>query len=211
MQGQVTVAPGMFAGNTFAIQDDTGGIYVYAGTYALPTMALGDTGLVTGTLKLYNGLLEVDPVTGIVNLGAGTVPDPTPATTGNVDPTQGLLIEVSGTATWPTTSPAPGTANWTFTINDGSGQVAVFVDKDTQIDMRKPYQPGGNDRSRLQRQLQCPADHAPHAIRYCGGSRADLHHRQIRPRLGGGKRRLHLHPRRHQRDRCRALQRRHHR
>ena len=76
MQGQVTVAPGMFAGNTFAIQDDTGGIYVYAGTYALPTMALGDTVLVTGTLKLYNGLLEVDPVTGIVNLGAGTVPDP---------------------------------------------------------------------------------------------------------------------------------------
>ena len=141
MQGQVTVAPGMFAGNTFAIQDDTGGIYVYAGTYTLPTMALGDTVLVTGTLKLYNGLLEVDPVTGIVNLGAGTVPDPTSATTGNVDPTQGLLIEVSGTATWSTTPPAPGTANWTFTINDGSGQVAVFVDKDTQIDMRSYTSP----------------------------------------------------------------------
>jgi len=141
MQGQVTVAPGMFAGNTFAIQDDTGGIYVYAGTYTLPPMALGDTVLVTGTLKLYNGLLEVDPVTGIVNLGAGTVPDPTPTPTGDVDPTQGLLIEVSGTATWSTTPPAPGASNWTFTINDDSGEVAVFVDKDTQIDMRSYTSP----------------------------------------------------------------------
>lgn len=135
MQGQVTVAPGMHGSNVFAIQDSTGGIYIYAGSYALPAMALGDTVLVTGTLKLYNGLLEVDPVQGVVNLGAGTVPDPAPTATGSVDPTQGLLIEVTGTATWSSAPPAPGAANWTFYIDDGSGPVAVFVDRDTAIDM----------------------------------------------------------------------------
>jgi len=135
MQGQVTVAPGTYSGNSFVIQDSTGGIYIYSGAYALPAMALGDTVLVTGTLKLFNGLLEVDPVQGVVNLGAGTVPDPAPTATGSVDPTQGLLIEVTGTATWTSAPPSPGAANWTFYIDDGSGPVAVFVDRDTAIDM----------------------------------------------------------------------------
>lgn len=135
MMGNVTVKPGMFAANVFAIQDSTGGIYVYAGSTPLPTMELGDVVEISGTLKLYNGLLEVDPLEGVAVHGSGTVPAAQPTTTGNLGATQGKLVEVTGVASWATNPPTPGAANWTFTINDGTGPVNVFVDKDTQIDM----------------------------------------------------------------------------
>ncbi len=141
MLGHVTVKPGMYAGNIFAIQDDTGGMYVYAGSTPLPTMELGDVVEITGTLKLYNGLLEVDPLEGVYVHTAGSVPAPLPTTTGGLGATQGWLVEVTGVATWSTTPPAPGASNWTFVINDGTGPVNVFVDKDTQIDMRAYVSP----------------------------------------------------------------------
>lgn len=135
MMGNVTVKPGMYAANTFVIQDATGGMYVYAGSTPLPTMNLGDVVEISGTLKVFNGLLEVDPLEGVYVHGAGSVPDAQPATTGGLGTTQGLLVEVTGVASWTTAPPAPGSTNWTFVINDGTGPVNVFVDKDTQIDM----------------------------------------------------------------------------
>jgi len=146
VQGNVTVVPGIIRTDTFAIQDATGGIYVFVASstgVSIPPMALGDVVQVSGTLKLYNGLLEFDPVSAIVNIGPGAVPAPTVVSTSvtSVDPTQGLLIQVSGTASWATTPPAPGASDWSFTIDDGSGSVTVFVDKDTHIDMRSYTSP----------------------------------------------------------------------
>ncbi len=135
LQGHVTVRPGTYSANTFVIQDETGGMYVYAGSTTLPTMQLGDVVEVTGTLKLFNGLLEVDPLEGVTVHGSGAVPDPRPTTTGALGTTQGWLVEATGTATWTTAPPAAGSANWSFTLNDGTGPMTVFVDKDTAIDM----------------------------------------------------------------------------
>lgn len=140
LQGNATVLPGMFRTDTFAIQDATGGMYIYkGGGTGIPTMQLGDSVRVTGTLKLYNGLLEMDPTTSIVNTGPGTVPAPLTVTTNAVNPTQGLLIQVSGaisttSGTW--SPPVPGASNFTFYVNDGSGPVQVFADLDTHIDLR---------------------------------------------------------------------------
>ena len=136
LRGVVTVPPGVYRNNAFVIQDTTGGMYIYAGSTALPSIALGDVVQVTGTLKLYNGLLEIDPLTGVSKHGTAPVPAPLFVGTGNVDATQGWLIRVSGTATFATTPPTPGASDWSFTLNDGSGAVKIFVDKDTRIDMR---------------------------------------------------------------------------
>ncbi|HOU13610.1 MAG TPA: Ig-like domain-containing protein [Anaerolineae bacterium] len=137
IQGKVTVPPGIYRGNAFVIQDDTGGLYIYTGATTLPPIALGDTVRVTGTLKLYNGLLEIDPMTGIANLGSGMPPAPLNLTTGAVAANEGWLVQVTGTATWSGTPPTPdGTSDFTIYANDGSGAVQVFVDKDTRIDLR---------------------------------------------------------------------------
>jgi hypothetical protein len=100
VQGNVTVVPGVYRNNAFTIQDATGGIYVYVASGSIPPMVLGDVVQVSGTLYLYNGLLEFDPTTAMVNVGPGTVPAPMVVSTSvtSVDPTQGLLVQVSGTA-----------------------------------------------------------------------------------------------------------------
>ncbi len=142
--GNVIVTPGTFDARTFAIQDATGGMYVFKSSGGIPAMALGDVVQTTGTLTLYNGLLEMDPTTAIVNLGSGTVPAAQAISTAPtvVNSTQGLLIQVTGTVTWGTNPPAPdGTTNWTMYINDGSGQLPVYVDKETFIDMRSYISP----------------------------------------------------------------------
>ncbi|MFZ3151909.1 MAG: Ig-like domain-containing protein [Anaerolineaceae bacterium] len=136
LQGNITVVPGLLGTKTFAIQDATGGIYIYPGSYSLPPMELGDVVQVKGTIKNYNGLLEIDPVNSITWISTGTVPAALETATNAVASTQGKLIEVEGTITLPTTPPVPGAAHYTFSINDGSGPVNVYVYKLTNIDMR---------------------------------------------------------------------------
>jgi uncharacterized repeat protein (TIGR01451 family) len=137
VEGNVTVPPGIFDSRTFAIQDATGGVYVYK-VSGIPALTLGDLVQVTGTLKPYNGLLEFDPTTAIVRVGPGSVPAPQVISTSAaiVSNTQGLLVRVTGIVTWTTTPTAPGTGDWSFYVNDGSGPIEIFVDKETQIDMR---------------------------------------------------------------------------
>ncbi len=117
LQGKVTVPPGIYRGNAFVIQDDTGGLYIYTGSFTLPQIALGDTVRVTGTLTLYSGQLQMDPMTGIANLGSGTPPDPRSLTTGAVAANEGWLARVTGTATWTGTPPVPGVSNFTINAN----------------------------------------------------------------------------------------------
>jgi|GEM_PF-777976 len=68
-QGIVTTTPGIYGGKAFAIQDATGGLYVYTNTdYSL---TVGDEVYVVGALKDYNGLLEFDPVSSVVKKSGG--------------------------------------------------------------------------------------------------------------------------------------------
>jgi uncharacterized repeat protein (TIGR01451 family) len=120
IQGNVTVVPGMIANNSFAIQDDTAGIYVYPSV--APPMALGDLVQVEGTVDNYNGLLEMSPVTNITVIGPGTPPEPTLTQTGSVADTQGLLVQLEGTVT-----SISGTTSKTILIDDGSGEATVYI------------------------------------------------------------------------------------
>jgi uncharacterized protein YdeI (BOF family) len=140
IQGNLTIEPHLFASrDSFYIQDSTGGIYIYpAYDYVAPDMNLGDVVTIKGTVKVYGGITEIDPVTSLVVEGSGTVPTPEVTVTNpNVlKNTQGKLIQVEGTIRAPNTPPAPGAAHYTLYIDDGSGEVTVYVYKLTNIDMR---------------------------------------------------------------------------
>ena len=70
------------------------------------------------------------------NLGAGPLVDPKPYTTGQVaaGASEGWLSVITGTVSG---LPActPGTANYQFNLDDGSGSTVIFVDKDTLVDV----------------------------------------------------------------------------
>ena len=139
LEGNLTLAPGSIRPDTFAFQDATGGMYVFVASssgVSLPPLELGDVVQVEGTLKDFSGLLEIDPITSFTRISTGTVPAPQVISTSVaiVGPTQGWLVQVSGTATWST--PQTLGADWSFTLNDGSGPIKIFIDKDTGIDLR---------------------------------------------------------------------------
>ncbi len=155
LRGNVTVVPGRFATRSFAIQDSTGGIYVYPAASSCLLIALGDVVQVNGTIKDYNGLLEVDPVVSINRIGSGVVPAPVITDTASVGSNQGKLVQVTGTATWSGSPPGPAGGNFGFSITDDSGTVAGYRYGLTGIDMRGLYQRRYDPDNRFQRRVQC--------------------------------------------------------
>ncbi|MCD6427671.1 MAG: Ig-like domain-containing protein, partial [Caldisericaceae bacterium] len=125
VEGNVTVKPGTF-NKGFAIQDATGGIYVY-NTGSIENFNLGDDVKVKGTLKSFNGLLEISADNADIEfVSSGTVPAPKIEQTGSVgESTEGLLIEISGTV--------ESVSGSSFTVNDGTGAATVYIDSDTGI------------------------------------------------------------------------------
>jgi uncharacterized protein YdeI (BOF family) len=128
IQGNVTVVANKIAANGFAIQDATGGIYVYYGGTP-PTMALGDLVQMEGTIDNYNGLLEFTSITNLTNVGPGTPPEPILTPTGSVGVTQGLLVQLKGSVTYF----SGGTGNQTIRMDDGSGEATVYIYSRTGI------------------------------------------------------------------------------
>ncbi len=150
VQGTVTSPDGIYSigSSDFYIQDATGGVDVFASGLVFGA-ALGDSVQVTGYVKNFSGLCEIDSTAaliGFVNLGPATfVPDPlvltcaqaaasfvpgSPAT----EPNEGKLIRINGVhlsaGSWPTTA---GTVNVTLSVTDGTGTVTLFIDKDTSV------------------------------------------------------------------------------
>jgi len=124
--GTVIVAAGSYNAG-FAIQDATAGIYIYPSSFV--AMNLGDTVILTGTLTSYRCLLEITPSpANIQYTGPGTVPDPLPYATGDIgEESEGWLVVITGTVAGLPSNP--------FTLDDGSGEVPVYVDADTGISL----------------------------------------------------------------------------
>ncbi len=101
VRGVVTVPTGAFnTDRSFALQDDTGGLYVFRTEGIGQVLSVGDEVCVTGRLAEYHGLLELMPRTPaqVVRLGSAVVPAPvavTPKTIGKAN--EGLLIKTTGT------------------------------------------------------------------------------------------------------------------
>jgi hypothetical protein len=130
VRGVVTNGPEL--GPIRYLQDATAGIAAYSPSQ-LGTITLGDSVAITGTLKNYNGLLEIDPVSNVQLIASGaTVPAPV-SFTGNLtaafaEQYEGMLVELNNVASITTTS---GGAVTTF-----SGNTNYTLDGDPILAMR---------------------------------------------------------------------------
>jgi DNA/RNA endonuclease YhcR with UshA esterase domain len=138
IDGSVTVPSGAFSSSTFdqgfAIQDRTGGIYV--STADNLGFALRQQVHVTGTLAdtVLPGLLVLVNVTDVKAHGSGPKVRPLPVATGDVnDDTEGSLVRITGIITQPIVNDLP--FGFIIVVNDGSGDVNVFVCASTGIDV----------------------------------------------------------------------------
>jgi hypothetical protein len=139
VEGSVTVPSGLLSSGGsldqgFAIQDDTGGIYV-----SVPTnlgLTLRQRVLVTGKLADSNGFLILVPAsTADVEVrDRGRKVKPLWLRTGSVGAAnQGLLVRVVGVITQPLAPDPPfGTQ---VVVDDGSGPLRIFVNTSTGIDV----------------------------------------------------------------------------
>ena len=121
------------------IQDGTAGIGVYtSGGVSGPLVAPlvpGDSILVTGGLKMFRGLLEIDPITSLTVL-AGNRPIPAPvvfpsaqAASAYAEQYEGMLVRINGLTSVNTTGGASVTAfsaNTTYRLNNNA-TLATYV------------------------------------------------------------------------------------
>lgn len=126
--GYITVAPGTFNSATgelgFAIQDDTGGVYIKMSeelTFGLDTQVR-----VTGTLGQMAQLRVIEAAPADVSMLSGTMTvAPATVATGSVnEDVEGELIKVTGAVTRIEDDAPYGIKVY---IDDGSGEVQVFV------------------------------------------------------------------------------------
>ncbi len=107
-------------------QDGTAGIAAYSTT--LSTVTRGDSILITGTIKDYNQLLEIDPVTSFTVINSGNLsPIPQIVTPNGLDETnEGELVQIDN-ATF-TTSPGglfSSNSPYSFTANGETSTIYV--------------------------------------------------------------------------------------
>ena len=138
IDGSVTVPSGAFSSSTFdqgfAIQDRTGGIYV--STSDNLGFAPRQQVRVTGTLAdtVLPGLLVLVDVTATKPHGSGPKVQALPVATGEVgEETEGSIVRITGTISQPIVNDLP--FGFIIVVNDGSGEVNVFVAASTGIDV----------------------------------------------------------------------------
>jgi len=138
IDGSVTEPSGAFSSSTFdqgfALQDRTGGIYV--STSDNLGFAPRQQVRVTGTLAdtVLPGLLVLVDVTDVKAHGRGPTIQARPVTTGGVgEGTEGSIVRIMGTITQPIVNDLP--FGFIIVVNDGSGEVNVFVAASTGIDV----------------------------------------------------------------------------
>ena len=136
IQGVITAPTGVFnSGRTEVyLQDDTGGMNLFSFNPVWENgYELGDEFKVTGTIIVYNGLTELEPIT-VELIGKGRPqPEPLLVTCGelwasydyatNSEPTESLLIRLNG-VTWDSGN---------FALMDDTGTAMMYIDPDTGI------------------------------------------------------------------------------
>ncbi len=125
VRGSVTVPTGaLTAGQSFAVQDATGGLYVYRSKGIGQALAVGDEVCVTGKLTEYHGLLELVPASPaqVTRLGAGKTPQPQVIEPGKIsEATEGRLVSMTG--------PVSRLGDRRFRVGDA----AIFLEKQAGI------------------------------------------------------------------------------
>jgi len=127
-RGVVSVTPGQLSGSYFYIQDDAAGMQIYSSKKSFPHLTTGDGVEISGTMsEAYNEKrINVGAASDITVLGRETVRVHQKRTGQIGEANEGLLVRVTGTVTQ--------TSGDTFYINDGSGQVKIYIKEETGID-----------------------------------------------------------------------------
>jgi DNA/RNA endonuclease YhcR with UshA esterase domain len=138
VDGSVSTPSGAFESSFFdkgfGLQDKSAGIYVSLQTDL--GVAPRDQARVTGTLTNSFGLLILVPAdpSDVKIHGAGPKVQPEFVTTGAVgEATEGRIVRVVGTITQAPTSDLP--FGFKFFVDDGSGELQIFVNTQTGIDV----------------------------------------------------------------------------
>jgi hypothetical protein len=138
IDGSVTTPSGAFASSFFdegfAVQDATGGIFVSLQTDL--GVAPRAQARVTGTLADSGGLLILVPaeVSDVKIHGKGPKVEPIFVPTGFIgELTEGRIVQVVGTIDQPVVDDLP--FGYKVFVNDGSGEIRVFVNLGTGIDV----------------------------------------------------------------------------
>lgn len=139
IRGVVTAGTGTFSSedNDIFVQDATGGINVFKGSSTTPYVSVGDSVEATGMVDTYFGLTRLtSPALKVIAPGAGA-PETTLVTTADIgsggENYEGRLVQAKGCTIVAGAWPSVG-ADGTVTLNDGSGDCALFIDRDTDID-----------------------------------------------------------------------------
>ena len=139
IQGVVTVPSGAFKSSIsdegFAIQDHSAGIYV--STSENRGLRVGQKLRVTGKLAEQDGMLAIIPAGAgsIEVMGHGTEVQAQHVRTGKVgEETEGRLVKVKGEITRPLGDDSP--YGFRLFINDGTGEIQVFISASTRINPR---------------------------------------------------------------------------
>jgi len=138
VEGVITTEPGAFGGQTFYLQDDTSGIYVYQTQSGFHQ---GDKVKITAPLTLYNTELELADIVAIEK--TGTAPLPTVSEVKLINDTnQGQLLQLRNVTITNIVSAAPS-GSFEFDAVNGSDINHVRVDGRTGLTLSSfPYEEG---------------------------------------------------------------------
>lgn len=135
--GLVTVRPAVFmsfSGDAgFAIQDQTGGIWV--NVQQAPKLREGQKVRVTGRVNQSNGKVQITP-TSASDVVALPGTDLHVATGQVKTPVMGFIISVEGTIESLEPDPPDG---WKLYVNDGTGRIDVYIATSSGINVNAPY------------------------------------------------------------------------
>lgn len=139
----VVISPTYDAKGSYYISDGQNGINLYRQTQLKNTLKLGDEVLVAGTLVTFNGLAEIKPFndTVYVKSTGNALPAPQEISIAefnqNGEKYEGSLIRISKLTKADTTLWPAETKEALVKYTDGTDTLAVYFDKDTDIDGSK--------------------------------------------------------------------------
>lgn len=107
------------------IQDATGGLPVYGAT--INSVGRGDSVTVTGVIKDFNGLLEIDPINSWTDEGVGSEVAPWVISIANMGETfEGRLVQFDNITFPDAGGTFAGNTNYNFTDGTNTGQLRVY-------------------------------------------------------------------------------------
>ena len=129
VEGIITVIPGVLSDKYFYVQDKSAGIQIYFYEEDFPELKLGDEIEVQGEISFSEAKIKISSGEDINILSSDDTISPKLVETGKIDESlEGMLVTVSGQVA--------KTSGSTFYLDDGSGEVKVYIIKSTEI--KKP-------------------------------------------------------------------------